>query len=70
MVGGRDDPGAHRTLLPLDSELAVRGRVKASAPVVFPRELNQTTQHWHTGSVRPRVVPAYLGGQVYESHVD
>ena len=32
--------------------------------------LNQTTQHWHTDSVRKRAVPTYLGRQVYESHVD
>ena len=39
MVGGRGDPGAHKTPLPLDGELAIRGRVKASAPVVFLRAL-------------------------------
>ena len=33
-------------------------------------ELNQTTQHWYTGSVYKRAVPSYSGHQVYESHVD
>ena len=37
MVEGRGDPGSHKTPLPLDSELAIRGRAKASAAVVFPR---------------------------------
>ena len=32
--------------------------------------LNQTTQHWHTGSVCKCAVPAYSSRQVYESHVD
>ncbi len=35
-----------------------------------PVYLNQTTQHWHTGSVCKCAVPAYSSRQVYESHVD
>src|SRR5262249_31270375 len=38
----------------------------------FGREtyLNQTTQHWHTGSSYKRAEEAFLGHQVYESPVD
>ena len=33
-------------------------------------ELNQTTQHWHTGSTHKRVISVRLGHRVYESRVD
>jgi SAM-dependent methyltransferase len=32
--------------------------------------LNQTTQHWHTGSTHKRVISVRLGHRVYESRVD
>lgn len=32
--------------------------------------LNQTTQHWHTGSTRKRAIPVCPGHRVYESRVD
>jgi hypothetical protein len=35
-----------------------------------PALLNQTTQHWHTGSARKHTGPMYAGRDVYESHVD
>jgi hypothetical protein len=32
--------------------------------------LNQTTQHWYTGSTHKRVVSVRPGHRVYESRVD
>jgi hypothetical protein len=33
-------------------------------------ELNQATQHWHTGNTRKRAISVRPGHRVYESHVD
>jgi len=33
-------------------------------------ELNQATQHWHTGNTRKCAISVRPGHRVYESHVD
>ena len=39
-------------------------------PMTTTGLLNQSTQHWYTGSTRKRAISACLGHRVYESHVD
>ncbi len=48
----------------------IRVAVESRDTFAMVGQLNQTTQHWHTGSVCKCAVPAYSSRQVYESHVD